>query len=226
MKNTHRRMESAGSRRALGAISTMLLTAAFATVLPIRSAQALSCSEPAAYLELEGQVEEVWKNEAFECLIVQHEIRTEPHEGNVEVFADVGNACGEDVWVVWGDERAPGTYIADGELVTVGELVAWPYAASDGEGEFELRVIFDADLNAADLRGEQVYASDYSPLSRAEYSHTGTPNPETGCGGPEPYFYGCAAANTGSGTPGGPLSLVSVALAGMVVLRRVKGVRR
>lgn len=98
------------------------------------------------------------------------------------------------------------------------ELLAWPYAASAGEGEFELRAFFDADFQAYDQTGEEVYASDFTPLSRVRYSHTGTPNPETGCG-PEPPFYGCGVSNSGSDAPVTPLILMVVAM----LVRRTRG---
>ena len=108
----------------------LVALAAFATSLAPMSAHALSCVQPPEYVELEAQIDEVWKNEAFDCLIVEHEIRTEPWEGHVEMFADIGNACGEDVWVVWGDERAPGERVADGEFVTLSVEVERLYGES------------------------------------------------------------------------------------------------
>lgn len=207
------------STPALPGVPVLLVAlAAFATLLAPMKAHALSCVQPPEYAELEAQIDEVWKNEAFDCLLVEHEIRTEPWEGHVEMFADIGNACGEDVWVVWGDERAPGQLVADGELVTVRERVAWPYGVSQGDGEFELRVLFDADLPTDDLTQEAVYASDYTPLSRVWYSYAGTPNPETGCG-PEPSFYGCAVSHGGSDAPVAPLTLIGVAM----LVRRTRG---
>ncbi|RDV39754.1 hypothetical protein DV096_04090 [Bradymonadaceae bacterium TMQ3] len=171
-----------------GVPALFVALAAFATVLAPMSAHALSCEPQPEYLELNAQIDEVWKNEAFGCLVVEPEIRTEMYMGSVEMVVDLANACGEDVWVLAGDDYAPGERVADGALVTLSVEVAWLYGESEGEGELQLSVLFGEGQIV-----EEVWADAYEALALVQYSYSGVPNDHDGsCGGDTP-FYGCAA---------------------------------
>ncbi|TXD39176.1 hypothetical protein FRC98_01885 [Lujinxingia vulgaris] len=210
---------SSGTLPAVPAVLVAL--AALATLLAPMSAHALSCVPQPEYLELDAQIEQVWKDERFDCLVVQPEVRPEKYRGSVEVFVDFANACGEDVWVLLGDERAPGERVADGELLTLSAEVDQLYGESEGEGELPLSVLFGEGQVV-----EEVWADEYEGLALIQYSYSGVPNDHDGSCGDDRPFYGCAAYG-GGGEGQGPAGLMWVVLGvGVVWVGRRVGVRR
>src|SRR5690554_2294282 len=103
--------------RTFGPLMTLLILSAFLTVVPLNSAHTLRCLPQPDYIEFEAQIDEVWLSDAFDCLVVQHEIQASEYGGSVWIVTDVANACGEEVWVS-SDSHALYEVVPDGELVT------------------------------------------------------------------------------------------------------------
>ena len=184
-------------------------------------ANALDCEEPPVYAEIQGQIDEVWTSEAFDCLVVQHEFAV--HEGNsfVNVSTDLANACGEDLWVradadylYTAGDRMDEVRVEDGELVTVrASLEMRP--REEGQGELIFEVLPDAERDAMEADPDA-----YVPLSRLQYSYSGTLYDMDDWPCSNATMFGCSSTASSPEAPAqAPLSWVMVGL-GMVWLGR------
>lgn len=177
----------------------------------------MSCHRPPEYTEFEAQIDEVWTDEALDCLVVQAKASTDNYQGTIGVFIDVAKACGEDAWVLWPGSGIPVERVTDGELVPLGWRVDQAFGESAGDGDVELQVLF-----ASEMPSDDAQLSDYSPRTRVAYSYSGTPYDSSEYECNDGFYLGCATTGSGSDAPAGPLTLLVIGLVGVVLGRRVR----
>lgn len=159
-------------------VSALILGLALGLVAPWGISSAVAdCPEPPAYTELEAQIDEVWTSDAFDCLVVEHELRFWKEDGYITIFTDIANACGEDVWITseseWINSEVGSVRevrVPDGAFVAINVDVEQRQQAAEGHGELAFGVIPESERNEVETQ-----PSDDSPLTRVEYSYYGTP---------------------------------------------------